>query len=237
MWPSSVKLATPTRSSWTGHSASRVRPGTASRPACRRAESARSRSAIAVHADLLERLAGGGERDRADHVRRARLEAVGRVGPDHVVERDELDRAAAVQQRVAVQRRAADERAGAERRVELVAGEREVVDAGVGHRDRAVRGELGGVDEQLRAVLVGERGELRERPDLAGDVGGAGDGEQVDARRGAARGAVTSSSSSAEVVNGQHAQVVPAPGEHVRVVLDRRGEHPRRRPGARWRGR
>ena len=47
--------------------------------------------------------------------------------------------------------------------------------------DRAVRGELGGVDEQLRAVVVGERGELRERPDLAGDVGGAGDGEQVDA--------------------------------------------------------
>ena len=111
--------------------------------------------------DLLQRLAGGGEGDGADHVGRAGLEAVGRVGPDDVVERDELDRAAAVQQRVAVQRHAADERAGAERRVELVAGEREVVDAGVGHRDRAVRGELGGVDEELRAVLVGELGELR----------------------------------------------------------------------------
>ena len=46
--------------------------------------------------------------------------------------------------------------------------------------DRAVRGELGGVDEELRAVGVGELGELLERPDLAGDVGGAGDREQVD---------------------------------------------------------
>ena len=52
-----------------------------------------------VHADASERLAGGGEGDGADHVRRAGLEALGRLGPDDVVERDELDRAAAVQQR------------------------------------------------------------------------------------------------------------------------------------------
>ena len=45
VWPSSVKLATPTRSSWTGHSASWVRPSMPSRPVRRRAESARSRSA------------------------------------------------------------------------------------------------------------------------------------------------------------------------------------------------
>ena len=61
---------------------------------------------------------------------------------------------------LAGQRRPADERAGAERRVELVAGEREVVDAGRGHVDRAVRRELGRVDEQLRAVRVGELREL-----------------------------------------------------------------------------
>ena len=108
----------------------------------------------------LQRLAGRGERDGADHVRRAGLEALGRVGPDHVVDGDELDRAAALDQRLAGERRAADERAGAERRVELVAGEREVVDAERVHVDRAVRGELRGVDEQLRAVLVGEVGEL-----------------------------------------------------------------------------
>ena len=71
-----------------------------SRPACRRAQSARSRSAIASM-PMLERVAGRGEGDGADHVRRAGLEALGRVGPDDVVERDELDRAAAVQQRVA----------------------------------------------------------------------------------------------------------------------------------------
>ena len=53
--------------------------------------------------------------------------ALGRARPDDVVERDELDRAAAVQQRraVAEARGVADQRAGAERRVQLVAGQRE----------------------------------------------------------------------------------------------------------------
>ena len=69
------------------------------------------------------------------------------------------------------------------------------------HVDRAVRRELGGVDEQLRAVRVRERGELLQRPHLAGDVRGAGDREQVDRAARSAR-SVTSSSSSAEVVNG-----------------------------------
>ena len=49
----------------------------------------------------VERVAGRGEGDGADHVRRAGLEALGRVGPDHVVDGDELDRAAALQQRAA----------------------------------------------------------------------------------------------------------------------------------------
>ena len=47
------------------------------------------------------------------------------------------------------------------------------------HVDRSVRGELGGVDEQLRAVPVRDPRELGDRPHLAGHVRGAGDREQV----------------------------------------------------------
>jgi hypothetical protein len=45
-----------------------------------------------------------------------------------------------------------------------------------------VRSELGSVDEQLCPVSVGELGQLGDRPDLAGDVRGAGDGDEVDSR-------------------------------------------------------
>ena len=64
----------------------------------------------------------------------------------------------------------------------------------------AVRGELRGVDEQLGAVRVGELRQLGDRPHLAGDVRGAGHGDQVDPRPcRAARARTRSSSSSAEV--------------------------------------
>ncbi len=122
----------------------------------------------------------------------------------------------------------ADERTGAERRVELVAGDREVVDPRLGHRQRAVRRELGGVDEQLRAVRVGELREFLERPDLTGHVRGAGDGEQVDRRR-AQRLRRDLEQLVGRGRERQHVQVVAAPGEHVRVVLDRGREHPRAR--------
>ena len=46
-------------------------------------------------------------------------------------------------------------------RVELVAREREVVDAHAGHVDRAVRRELRGIDAQLGAVVVRELGRAR----------------------------------------------------------------------------
>ena len=42
------------------------------------------------------------EGDRADHVGRAGLLALGRIRPDHLVEVDQVDRAAARQERVAV---------------------------------------------------------------------------------------------------------------------------------------
>ena len=92
-----------------------------------------------------------------------------RVCPDDVVERHQLDRATAVQQRRGVAEPAdgPDQRPGAERGVELVAREREEVDARGGHVDRAVRRELGAVDEELRAVAMRDLGEPRERPDLA----------------------------------------------------------------------
>ena len=94
--------------------------------------------------------------------------------------------------------------------------------------DRAVRRELGGVDEQLRAVLVGHARELAQRPDLAGDVGGAGDGDQVD-RRLAQRGGGDLEQFVGRGRERQQVQVVPAPGQHVRVVLDRGREHARLR--------
>ena len=78
----------------------------------------------------------------------------------------------------------ADEGAGPEGRVELVAREGEEVDARAGHVDRAVGRELRGVDEELGAVAVRDRGEpLATRPDLARDVGRAGQGDQVDRGR------------------------------------------------------
>ena len=79
-------------------------------------------------------------------------------------------------------RRVAHQRAGSERRVELVARERQEVDARAGHVDAAVGGELRGVDEQLSAVSMGKLGQLGDRPHLPADVRGAGDGDQVDPR-------------------------------------------------------
>ena len=98
-----------------------------------------------VPADALELVDGRVERDGADDVRRAGLLALGRVGPHDLVEVDQVDGAAAGQERVAVGegRPGADEHAGAERGVHLVPAPGEVVGGG---RQRPVGGELGGVD-------------------------------------------------------------------------------------------
>ena len=160
-------------------------PARRASPAARRADEAHARApATASHTELAEDPARRPERDRAHDVRRAGLVALGRIGPHDVVERDELDRPAAAQQRLAALEgaTAGDERAGPERRVELVPRQREVVDARARHVDGAMRRELGGVDEELGAVVVRDRGELGQRPHLAGDVRGARDGDEVDAR-------------------------------------------------------
>ncbi len=73
----------------------------------------------------------------------------------------------------------ADERAGAVRGVQLVPGQRQVVDAVARHVDRGMRRQLSGIDEQTSAVRVGDLGDLGERPDLAGHVARAGGRHEV----------------------------------------------------------
>ena len=108
--------------------------------------------------------------------------------------------------------------ADAEQRVELVAREREMVDPERVHVDRHVRGELGGIDADLRAVVVRQLGELADGEDLPRDVRGAGDREEVVAAARQRRRAVRQ-----ELVGRrrerQQVDLAPAPGEHVRVVL------------------
>ena len=75
-----------------------------------------------VHAHRHQRPRGHSHGHRADNVGAAGLVAVGRAGPMHVVEGDDVDRAAAtVLRRLAQEDLArADQRPGAERRVHLV---------------------------------------------------------------------------------------------------------------------
>jgi hypothetical protein len=80
-------------------------------------------------------------------------------------------------------------------------------------------GELCGVAEQLRAVIVRDRGELGDRPDLAGDVGGAGHGDQIG-RRSSELVRRRLDQLGGGVAERQQPHVVAAPGQHVRVVLD-----------------
>ena len=73
----------------------------------------------------------------------------------------------------------ADEGAGPVRRVQLVPGQREVVDPVALHVDRRMGRQLRRVDQQPRAVLVRHARDLGERPDLAGHVAGAGGRDEV----------------------------------------------------------
>ena len=71
--------------------------------------------------------------------------------------------AAAVQHRLERDAAAHDERADALRRADLVAGERERVDAELVERERQPAGRLHGVGVDERARRVGDRGELGDR--------------------------------------------------------------------------
>ena len=113
------------------------------------------------------------------------------------VGRDGAHRAAShVVGRVGERAPGADQRAGAVRRVQLVGrqgDEVEVTGIVVGpHVDRAVRSELGGVDEDATAGRVHLRGQLVHRLHDPGDVRRTRHGEQRDAtgvlERGADRG-------------------------------------------------
>ena len=102
----------------------------------------------------VELVDGGVEGDGADDVGGAGLLPIGRVGPDHLVEVDQVDGAAAGQERVALGERVpwADQHAAAEGGVHLVAAPRQEVRP---LRQAAVGGELGGVDEHRDAAGVG----------------------------------------------------------------------------------
>ena len=154
-----------------------------SRPARRRSRrrSASSCSRRGLGVERGECVAGRGQRGSAEHVRRAGLVPCGRTGPFGAVERHLADRAAAGQVRLGGVEpvAAADQHAGAERGVELVTGEREVVDA---DRRRGRCGGAGPAARRRRAIRAPRRcarsASSRDRQHLAGHVGGAGDGEQ-----------------------------------------------------------
>ncbi len=71
-----------------------------------------------------------------------------------------------------------DQHPRAEGRVQLVAGERHVVEVERGDVQRPVRHELGGVHRDPRAVPVGDVGQPGDRPQLPGDVGRGRDHQQ-----------------------------------------------------------
>ena len=111
-------------------------------------------------------VARGGQRDGADDVRRAGLVSGRRVGAQDVsVHRGAANRAAAgeVRRRGVEPVPPTDEHPRAVRRVELVAGEGEVVDADRGDVDPTVRDELRPVDRDAGAVAVRDLGQLGQR--------------------------------------------------------------------------
>ncbi len=124
---------------------------------------------------------------------------------------------------------AAGEHTGAEGRVQLVPGEGDPVDVQVTDGHAVVRGELGGVQDDPGAVPVGGGRELGDRPDLAGDVGGAGDAEQLGALAGAGQRLVQCGdrvgvrARGAQVVDGD---ALAAPGQQRGVVLGLEDEDP-----------
>ena len=133
-------------------------------------------------ADPLQLIDGRVQGDGTDDVGGAGLLPLGRIGPHDLVEIDEIDGAAASQERIAVGEGVprADEGAGAEGRVHLVPAPRDVVD---GRWDRAMGRELGGIDEHRNPTGAGRFGDVLERWHPAGDVRRAADGKQLRAGR------------------------------------------------------
>ena len=117
------------------------------------------------------------KRHSPDHVRRARLFAVGRIVPDDAVKLDEVDRAAADQEGVTVREgfARADQHSGAEGCIHLVAAPSDEV----GLRGEGTVGrQLGGVDRDRDSPAVGGVDDLVDRRQPSGDVRSSGNGEQ-----------------------------------------------------------
>ena len=130
-----------------------------------------------------------------------------------------------------------DQGTGAERGVHLVGGEGDEVEVPrivVGaHVDRAVGGELGGVDQDAPAGRVHPLGQGVDRRHDAGDVGGAGDGQQRDPPRVAGEQPVQVVLVEGPVRSRAHVddRGPSPPRQVVGVVLERRREHDRARSG------
>ena len=185
-----------------------------------------------------ELVAGLRERDRADDVGRAGLVPGGRRLPDRAVGPHVAHRTSPCEVRRARVEPVAttDQGAGPERCVRLVARERDVVGVGGREREPAVRHQLGAVDGHAGALGVRERDDLVERQRLAGDVGGAGDGQRARSAGGRARRASSAGSrrrcarSAGSSSSGRGRRRVH-PGQQVGVVLDVEHEHAASRPG------
>ena len=123
----------------------------------------RARGVVVVGGDrgpadaLRARRSAACEGDRAEHVGRAGLLALGRVGPHDLVEVDEVDGAAAGEERVAVGRtRARGPMSTPAPNGAYILWPLHATKSAVGGQ-RSVRRELGGVDEDGHAAVVGGR--------------------------------------------------------------------------------
>ena len=130
-----------------------------------------------VPADPLQLVHGRPEGDGADDVGGPGLLPLRWLGPDDLVEVDQVDGAAAGEEGVARLERPprCDQRAGSERRVELVAAEGHEVRS---RRQRSVRGELGGVEQDRDAACVRLLTDLVDRGQPTGDVRRSRQGQQ-----------------------------------------------------------
>ena len=192
-----------------------------------------------VHAEREQAAARRRERDDADHVRRAGLVALGRAGPDDVVERDELDRAAAVQQRRAV----------GEPRRRRPARRRRTARTACGRRARGSRcpraamsiGRCGA--SWAASTNSRRRGGARSRPARAtGHTSPVTFEAPVTATRSIRGSRAQRALGRVEQLVGrvgerQQPHVVAPPRQHVRVVLDRAARAPACRRAARPRAR
>ena len=165
------------------------------------------------------------ERDGADHVRGAGFLPFGGLGPDDLVEVDQVDRPAAGQERVPVGEGApgADEDAGPEGRIHLVPAPRQVVRGG-GHR--AVGRQLGGVDQDRDIPLVGHGDDGIDVRAPSRDVGRRGDRQQGGTGPGVELGGhLVGGEGAVGAALDEPARAGPGPRQQVGVVLHDGGDH------------